>query len=71
MSLTLTAADELLEHTTALAKSHRNLEIMDRTAILHGYMQLSRLDPENGAYQKNVEDAAASLRQMVDQFGHD
>jgi hypothetical protein len=65
MSTTETASDELLEETTALAKSHRNLDLMDRTAILHGYVQLTRLDPQNDSYRKNVEDAAASLRQVV------
>jgi hypothetical protein len=68
MSITGTAPDELLEQTAELAKSQRNLDIMDRTTILHGYMQLTRLDPNNDAYRKNVDDAAASLRQAVSAF---
>jgi hypothetical protein len=65
------APDELLEQTTLLAKSQRNLDIMDRATILHGYMQLTRLDPNNDAYRKSVEDAAASLRQAVRPFCND
>ena len=60
MSITM-AAEELLERATALAKSDRNLEIMDRTTILHGYLELSRLDPNNDIYRQNVEEAAARL----------
>jgi len=63
--------DELLEQTTVLAKSQRNLDIMDRTTILHGYMQLTRLDPNNDSYRKSVEDAATSLRQAVRPFCDD
>ena len=71
MSITGIAPDELVEQTTALAKSQGNLDIMDRTAILHGYMQLTRLDPNNDMYRKNVEDAVASLRQAVRPFCDD
>jgi len=55
------APEELLERATALAKSARNIEIIDRTAILHGYLELIRLDPDNTTYRRNVEEAAASL----------
>jgi 23S rRNA maturation-related 3'-5' exoribonuclease YhaM len=68
MSTTLTDTDELLEHTAAIAKSYRNLEIMDRAAILHGYMQLTRLDPANDEYRKSLDDAAARLREAVSEF---
>jgi hypothetical protein len=60
MSITI-APEELLERATALAKTDRNLEIMDRTTILHGYLELSRLDPNNDTYRQNVEEAAARL----------
>jgi hypothetical protein len=66
MSTAVIAPEELLERATALAKSERNIEIMDRTAILHGYLELTRLDPNNTTYRKNVEDAAASLLQAAD-----
>jgi hypothetical protein len=46
---------------TTVAKSNQNLKVMDGTSILHGYLELRRLDPSNDGYQKNVEDAAASL----------
>ena len=61
----MSKAEELLERATVLAKSERNIEIMDRTAILHGYVELTRLDPNNTTYRKNVEDAAASLLQAA------
>ena len=60
MSTTI-APEEILERAMALAKSDRNLDIMDRTTILHGYLELRRLDPDNTMYRKNVEEAAASL----------
>ena len=66
MSKAVIVPEELLERATALAKSERNIEIMDRTAILHGYLELTRLDPNNTTYRKNVEDAAASLLQAAD-----
>jgi hypothetical protein len=65
MSKAVIAPEELLERATALAKSERNIEIMERTAILHGYLELTRLDPNNTTYRKNVEDAAASLLQAA------
>jgi len=65
MSNAAMAPEELLERATALAKSERNIEIMERTAILHGYLELTRLDPNNTSYRKNVEDAAASLLQAA------
>jgi hypothetical protein len=64
MSITI-APEELLERATALAKSDRNMEIIDSTTILHGYLELRRLDPNNGAYRKNVEEAAARLMQTA------
>jgi hypothetical protein len=58
-------AKELLERATALAESGRSLEIMDRATVLHGYLELARLDPDNGTYRKDIEDAAASLQELV------
>ena len=54
-------AEELLERATALAKSNRNLELMDRATVLHGYLQLTRLDPNNKTYQETLEYAVAIL----------
>jgi hypothetical protein len=65
MSTTARTAKELLERATAFAQSERNLEIMDRAAILHGYLELAQLDPNNGMYRKDVEDAVASLQELV------
>jgi len=69
MSKAVMAFEELLERATTLAKSERNIEIMERTAILHGYLELTRLDPNNTSYRKNVEDAAASLLQAAHVIG--
>ena len=65
MSAIEIAPEELVERATALAKSDRNLEIMDRTTILHVYLEMTRLDPMSGTYRKNVEDAVGSLVQAI------
>jgi hypothetical protein len=64
MSTTI-SPEELLERATALARSENNLEIIDRAAILRGYLEIRTLDPENGIYRKNVEDAVTSLCLVV------
>ncbi len=69
MSTTATSLEELLERTTALARRDGNMDIMDRTMILHGYIELSRLDPTNAAYQQDVENAAASLFEAAHAHG--
>jgi len=61
MSTTI-SPEELLERATELAKSEHNIDIMDGAAILRGYLEIRTLDPENGIYRKNVEDAVNSLR---------
>ena len=61
MSTTPFAAEELLVQATAVAKSDRNLELMDRITILHGYLELTKLDPNNATYRQNVHDAVARL----------
>ena len=65
MSTTALTARDLLERATALAESEGSLEIMDRASVLHGYLELVRLDPDNGAYRQSVEEAVASLQQLV------
>lgn len=62
---TMISPEELLERATELAKSERNIDIIDRAAILRGYLEIRTLDPENGIYRKNVEDAVTSLRLVV------
>jgi hypothetical protein len=66
MSTTEMAAEELLQQATALAKAAPNLEIMDRIAILHGYLELSKMDSTNQTYRKNIDDAVASLLATVE-----
>ena len=65
MSTTVLTAEELLERATALAQSERNLELMDSVTVLHGYLELARLDPDNGTYRKDVQAALTSLQQLV------
>jgi len=65
MSTTALSAVELLERAAAVAESKRNLEIMDRATVLHGYLELARLDPNNGTYRKDAEDAVANLQKLV------
>ena len=65
MSTTARTAKELLEHATAFAESQQNLEIMDRATVLHGYLELARLDPNNGEYRRDLEDAVARLQELV------
>ena len=65
MSTTALTAEAILELATALAESERNLEIMDRVTVLHGYLELARFDPNNSTYRKDVEDAVASLQELV------
>jgi hypothetical protein len=65
MSTATLTAEELLERATALAKSERNLEIMDRATVLHGYLELARQDPNNGTYRKDVQVAVTSLQELV------
>jgi len=65
MSTIALTAEEVLERAAALAESERNLEIMDRATLLHGYLELTRLDPSNSTYRKDVEDAVASLQELL------
>jgi hypothetical protein len=70
MSNSTVSPEELLERATELAKSDGNLDMMDRTTMLRGYLGLRTLDPENGSYKKNVEDAVSSLLQGAHQHAH-
>jgi hypothetical protein len=63
------AAEGVLQQAIVLAEGSGNLEIMDLTAILHGYLELTKLDPTNHAYRKNVEDAVATLLGTIDAPG--
>src|SRR5207249_1610813 len=60
---TTMAPEELLDRATAFVKSHRNMEMLDRATILRGYLGLTKLDPDNGAYRKYVEEAFTHLLQ--------
>ena len=62
--------EQLLEKATELAKTDNNLDMMDRITMLRGYLGLRTLDPENGSYRKNVEDAVTSLLQAAHGQAH-
>ena len=70
MSMSIVSPEDLLEKATQLAKSDTNLDMMDRITMLRGYLGLRTLDPQNGSYMKNVEDAVASLLQGANQHAH-
>jgi hypothetical protein len=70
MSTAETFAEDLLQQATNLARSSRNLEIMNLTAILRGYLELTKMDPTNHTYRKDMEDAAANLLSIVTINGH-
>ena len=70
MSMSTVSPEDLLEKATQLAKSDTNMDMMDRITMLRGYLGLRTLDPENGSYMKNVEDAVASLLQAAHQHSH-
>jgi hypothetical protein len=70
MTTCTVSPEDLLERATELAKSDGNLDMMDRITMLRGYLGLRTLDPENGSYRKNVEDAVARLLQAAHQHDH-
>src|SRR2546430_9850917 len=70
MSITTVSPEQLLEKAAELVKSDRNLEMMDCMATLRGYLGLRTLDPENGSYRKNVEDAVAGLLTAAHRYNH-
>ena len=66
MSTTESDAERLLEQAQTLAKATGSLEIMDCIAILHGYLQLSKLDSTNSLYIKDIEHSLTSLQKAVE-----
>jgi len=70
MIITVLSPEKLLEKATELAKTDHNLDMMDRITMLRGYLGLRTLDPENGSYRKNVEDAVSSLLQAAHEHDH-
>ena len=70
MSTSTVSPEELLEKATQLARSDGNLDMIDRITMLRGYLGLRTLDPENGSYRKNVDDAVSSLLQAAHQHTH-
>ena len=62
--------EKLLERATALAKSARNLEIMDWVMILHGYVELRTLQSTNFIYGKKVDEAINGLLQAARRDNH-
>jgi hypothetical protein len=59
-----------LQQATALARTDRNLEMMDRVMVLHGYFVLSRLRPENASFRKCADEAAARLLEAARAHSH-
>jgi hypothetical protein len=65
-----TSIAEILDRAKALAKSDRNLDMMDRVTLLHGYVGLSTLHPEDSKFQKHVEDAVVGLLEAARTHPH-
>jgi hypothetical protein len=65
MDITSIDAEGVLQQAIALAKSSRNMEIMDRAAILHLYIELVKDDPTNCTYRKDLEYAVDRLQKVV------
>lgn len=59
---------EVLKRTAALAKTDSNLEMLDCAAILHGYMELSALHPEDLARKKDVVAAVGRLLKAASRY---
>ena len=59
---------EVLTRTAALAKTDNNLEMMDCATILHGYMELSALHPEDVARKKEVDEAVGRLLKAATRY---
>jgi hypothetical protein len=70
MSTMPVSPEKLLERATELAKLDQNLDMIDLVTTLRGYLGLRTLDPENGSYRQNVEEAVASLLQAAGQHTH-
>ena len=52
---------EILKRTAALAETDHNVEMMDCAAVLHGYMELSALHPDDAKRKRDVDDAVGRL----------
>ena len=59
---------EILKRTAALAKKDSNLEMMDCVAVLHGYIELSGLHPEDISRKKEVEEAVGRLLKAASRY---
>jgi len=61
---------EILDRAKALAKLDQNLEMMDRVTLLHGYVSLSTLHPEDVTFRKDVDNALAGLLEAARTHSH-
>ena len=65
-----TTVAEILDRAKALAKADRNLDMMDRVTLLHGYVGLSTLHPEDVSFRKDVDNAGAGLLEAASRHAH-
>jgi hypothetical protein len=65
-----TTVAEILDRAKTLAKSDRNLDMMDRVTLLHGYLGLSTLHPEDSTFQKDVDNAVTGLLEAASRHEH-
>jgi hypothetical protein len=59
-----------LQHATALARTDRDLEMMDWVMVLHGYLVLITLHPEDASFRKCANEAAARLLEAARSHSH-
>ena len=59
---------EILHLADELEKSKRGLRITDRITVTHGYAELLRMEPGNGAYQQKLRRALIDLASLGDEF---
>ena len=59
---------EVLTRTAALAKTDNNLEMMDCATILHGYIELSALHPDDVTCKKEVDEAVGRLLKAATRY---
>ena len=52
---------EILKRTAALAETDHNLEMMDCAAVLHVYLELCALYPDDAKRKRDVDDAVGRL----------
>ena len=54
---------DILHRAAAVARTDRNLEMLDCAALLHVYLELFRLRPDDSSARRDLEEA---IRRLLD-----